>query len=283
MSFSGVILTQPDYRLSLQLKFYESIEKGDVATEHYLRTYQWMNENVRNILDESDAILQPNYQLIYTMGDHQLPDGSPQRWMVIQAILKRVPRHMKTLFNEYKTAVNKESLVEFDDKYLENGRIFGHKEVEHRTDVFPQCRILNETAFNELKSKLTGDFFEGKLDVAFPLHEIDAATKNRLKILLMERKPDERSTEILQRFQEKDKNTILILSGLLRFEVLKLALTKRWRVNYGVDLQGQRKMAIPFKAKDLPADSEFGHTDVAICFTQLSYYYSGWRFSCTIN
>lgn len=256
------------------MKFYESIEKADDATEHYLRTYQWMNENVRNILDESDAILQPNYQLIYPMGDQCTPDGSPQRWNVIQAVLERVPHHMRTLFNEY-DAAKKESLVEFDDKYLENGRIFGHKKVLYRTDVFPQCRILNETAFNELKSKLTDDFLNGKLDVAFPLHEIDAPTKNVLKMVIMEKNLDKRSAEILKQFQEKDKNTILILSGLLRFEVLKLALTTRWRVNYGVDPQGQRKMAIPFKAKDLPADSEFGHTDVAICFTQLSYYYSG--------
>lgn len=35
-------------------------------------------------------------------------------------------------------------------------------------------------------------------------------------------------------------------------------------------------MAIPFKAKDVAAEmTEFGHPDVAICLTQLSYYYSG--------
>lgn len=46
--FAGVILTQPDYRLSFHLKLYESIEKGDGdITKQYLDTYRWMNANVR--------------------------------------------------------------------------------------------------------------------------------------------------------------------------------------------------------------------------------------------
>jgi hypothetical protein len=35
-------------------------------------------------------------------------------------------------------------------------------------------------------------------------------------------------------------------------------------------------MAVPFQAKDVPAErAEFGHPDVAIILTILSYYYSG--------
>ena len=36
-----------------------------------------------------------------------------------------------------------------------------------------------------------------------------------------------------------------------------------------------RLMAVPFRAKDVAADrTEFGHPDVALVLTQLSYYYS---------
>lgn len=50
----------------------------------------------------------------------------------------------------------------------------------------------------------------------------------------------------------------------------------RWRVNYGVNPTGHRRMAVPFRAKDVAADrAEFGHPDVAIVLTLLSYYYSG--------
>jgi hypothetical protein len=39
-------------------------------------------------------------------------------------------------------------------------------------------------------------------------------------------------------------------------------------------------MAVPFRAKDVAADrTEFGHPDVAIVLTQLSYYYSGLNIS----
>lgn len=67
-------------RLSLQLKIYEPIKKENIEmANHFLNVHKWINENVRNILDESDAILQPNYQLIYTVGNQSPPDGGSQR------------------------------------------------------------------------------------------------------------------------------------------------------------------------------------------------------------
>lgn len=68
--FAGVVLTKPEYRLSFQLKMYESIQISNVdMSKSILEVLKWLNENVRNILDESDAILQPKYQLIYTVGN----------------------------------------------------------------------------------------------------------------------------------------------------------------------------------------------------------------------
>ena len=68
----------------------------------------------------------------------------------------------------------------------------------------------------------------------------------------------------------------MVLRGLLSYDVLYLALSKRWRVEYGVNSKGYRQMAVPFRAKDVPSErSEFGHPDVAILLTILSYYYSG--------
>ena len=68
----------------------------------------------------------------------------------------------------------------------------------------------------------------------------------------------------------------LILRGLLSFDCLFIVLQKRWRVDYGVNSNGKRKMAVPFRGKDCPAEkAEFGHPDVAILFTILSYYYEG--------
>ena len=68
----------------------------------------------------------------------------------------------------------------------------------------------------------------------------------------------------------------LILRGLLSYDILFLCLNKRWRIDYGVNNNLNRKIAVPYRAKDIPAErSEFGHPDVALLFTHLSYYYSG--------
>ena len=54
------------------------------------------------------------------------------------------------------------------------------------------------------------------------------------------------------------------------------ALRMRWRVEFGVRPSGRPKMAVPFRAKDVPVErAEYGHPDVAIMLMQLSYYKSG--------
>lgn len=37
----------------------------------------------RDVLDESDEILSPKYQLIYTIGDRQEMDGGTLRWTAL--------------------------------------------------------------------------------------------------------------------------------------------------------------------------------------------------------
>jgi hypothetical protein len=89
-------------------------------------------------------------------------------------------------------------------------------------------------------------------------------------------------------FEDQVQDSLLTLRGLLVFEVLFHCLTRRWSVHYGSRRsQGQaeqqagsssRLMAVPYRAKDVPAPrAEFGHSDVAIVFTLLSYCYEGLR------
>ncbi|CAF4557907.1 unnamed protein product, partial [Rotaria magnacalcarata] len=68
------------------------------------------------------------------------------------------------------------------------------------------------------------------------------------------------------------------MRGLLSSEVLFVTLKKRYRVNFGVNPNPKfnRLMAVPFRAKDVAAENtEFGHPDVGLVLTQISYYYSG--------
>lgn len=221
-------------------------------------------------MDESDAILHPKYQLIYTVGNQQQLDGGSCRWLVVQALLKRVPDHMRELHKQFG-----QEYIEFDENYVSNGHVFGAPTVDYRRDVFTPCRILNGEVYGDLKKALIKDFLEGRLNIGFP--EITAESKRNLRHLLSERNIDRDTFDAtMADFSISERNTVMTLGGLLRFEVLKLIMMRRWRVNYGVNVFGQRKMAIPFKAKDVAAEmTEFGHPDVAIGFTHLSYYYSG--------
>ncbi|XP_031621557.1 uncharacterized protein LOC116339677 [Contarinia nasturtii] len=267
----GVILTLPEYRLSFQLKIYESVKRGEISEAgEFLAAHKWINSNVRSILDESDAILHAKYQLIYTVGNQLMIDGGSQRWLVTQALLKHASVHMKSIYEKYG-----EKVLEFNIDYVKNGHVYGAPKIDYRNDVFTPCRILDQSIYPMLKEALIDDFLEGRMNITFP--EVLASTKKGLHDLMSATNIDEHKYEAtLKDLDVTEQRTILILSGLLRFEVLRLVLTKRWRVNYGVKENGSRKMAIPFKAKDVAAENtEFGHPDVAICFTQLSYYYSG--------
>ncbi|XP_037036477.1 uncharacterized protein LOC119074450 [Bradysia coprophila] len=266
----GVILTVPEYRLSFQLKIYEYIRKSMLNQAlQFLTAHKWLNDNVRNILDESDAILHPKYQLIYTVGEQVPLDGGAHRWLAVQSVLKRVPIHMRAMHTSHG-----QKTVEFDRDYVKNGLVYGAPEVDFRSDVFTPCRILDEKIYEKVKMALIDDFLQGEMDIAFP--EMTAFAKQVLRRLLSQRIIDKATLDaIMVDFSMSERNTIMILSGLLRFEVLKLVLMKRWRVNYGVNEKSQHKMAVPFKAKDVADMTEFGHPDVALCFTYLSYYYSG--------
>jgi hypothetical protein len=69
---------------------------------------------------------------------------------------------------------------------------------------------------------------------------------------------------------------LYLLRGLIAHNILLFSLKeKRWKVDYGLDLN-RSLLAVPYRAKDSPAGkAEFSHPDVAITLTCLSYYYGG--------
>lgn len=267
----GILITLPEYRLSLQLKLYDSTWKGNFkVAENLLDVHKWLNRNCRHILDESDAILQPNYQLIYTVGEQLGLDGGELRWTCIQAVLKRVPFHMMRLYKKFG-----DQKIEFKNKYVCDRVVYGSGDVKNRPEVFRPCRLLDTSMYEKLKEGLVNDFVNGNLSIQFP--ETTPQLRKQLREVLINKALSvDDLQKCLNQFECQQK-TILILCGILKFDVLQSALSsKRWRVNYGPNVHSKRKMAVPYKAKDVAADmSEFGHPDVAICLTQLSYYYSG--------
>jgi len=71
-------------------------------------------------------------------------------------------------------------------------------------------------------------------------------------------------------------NGLLLIRGLLAHGILIYTLkNRRWRVDYGLD-PSRTMLAVPYRAKDVPSSrAEFGHPDIAVALTCLSYYYGG--------
>ena len=73
-------------------------------------------------------------------------------------------------------------------------------------------------------------------------------------------------------------SALLLLRGLLTTDILLFTLSqRRWRVDYGlVSTFRSTTLAVPYRAKDVPApNTQFGHPDLTIILTCLSYYYTG--------
>ncbi len=90
----GTIVTVPEHRLSMLLKFDElCIRHQDKNTipptaATFLNLFNLFRRHVVDIVDESDEILRHKYQLLYTIGAQQAIDGGERRWKVVQQVLQ---------------------------------------------------------------------------------------------------------------------------------------------------------------------------------------------------
>ncbi|CAF2569715.1 unnamed protein product [Rotaria sp. Silwood2] len=244
-----IILTSPEDILSFDLLTIDKCRRNEFNVGRSMLLIQrWIKAYVRDILDESDEILHVKYQLIYSVGSQKQVDGGLERWKTIQLVLSIVKQHAANIAQKYK-----------DNVFYKASK---------RQSSFPEFRLLNHQLFPELCQRIAKDWLnqqtfrhvDQQLILAFILHTNSSVDS------------------LIDLFPHNIIQMLLIVRGLLSSEVLFMALKKRYRVNYGVNPNQKfnRLMAVPFRAKDVAAENtEFGHPDVAIVLTQLSYYYSG--------
>ncbi|CAF4842336.1 unnamed protein product, partial [Rotaria sp. Silwood1] len=244
-----VIITAPEYILSFDLLTIDKCRRQELELgKSMLNIQRWSKKYARDVLDESDEILHVKYQLIYTVGGQLQVDGGIERWKTIQSILHSVKQHAASIAESYENDVCYKAST--------------------KSSHFPEFRLLSERPFLKLCENIANDWLNNKdyrqIDKELILSFI---LKANVSFNTLQHKF---STHVIQQF--------LILRGLLSAEVLYFALKKRYRVNFGVNESStfRRLMAVPFRAKDVAAENtEFGHPDLAIILTQLSYYYSG--------
>ena len=248
---------------------------SDSASD-WLSLQKWLHSHARDILDESDEILHARFQLVYTIGPQQHMDGYPDRWTITQQVLRLVKKH-----------------VYFLSRYVPDA-------IEYECDQprsFPHVRILRGSDVGRrLISLITEDVMAGQLpNFNFQHTSGSPALQSAIRSFISDEDVAQ-IPETAKRVEEYAKRPgqiylwsgLLLLRGLLASNILLFALSeRRWRVDYGLVPQPRRTgffdnpvrstpLAVPYRAKDIPApNTQFGHPDLTIILTCLSYYYAG--------
>jgi hypothetical protein len=259
----GILLVQPEHLLSLQLMELEL----ELAGRHEVaggmkKTRLFFESHTRDVVDESDENFDVRFELIYTFGGQRSVEYSPNRWSILQEILGLVCRFAAEVKEELPHSID-----------LDRGS----------DDRFPMIRILRRDAQEAIFGRVADLICETGI-TGLPIAYQPSGIRHAVRDYILQREPSTEHIEAVEHgsfWTGKFMHHILVLRGLLAGGVLAFALgQKRWRVNYGLDLNREKKtrLAVPYKAKDSPTPrSEFSHPDVTVALTCLSYYYGGLR------
>ena len=230
----GVLLIQPEHILSFKLMAIDRVMAVRTAEEAMIaqamfKAQKWLDENTRDILDESDEILYVRYQLIYTVGEQQPLDHQPDRWTIIQEILQIAAIHIKDLLSEY------------PDHFLYNDRCNGQ---------FPLIRIMPDSseAVGELTRRVAESALQGCISM-LNLSLLSTTARKAALSFLTERDIVASDNLALESIGASKRNGLLLLRGFLALGILAFTLSKKhYRVNYGLDLS-RSMLAVPYHAK----------------------------------
>ena len=256
MKERGVLVVQPEHILSLKLVGIEKQVRDTRVGPTLLELQRWLHSHSRDILDESDEILHVRYQLVYTIGTQQHMEGFPERWTTTQQILSLVNKHAASLRETFPLG------VEYERGW---------------SGSFPHLRILHADASQKLISCVLKDVIDGHLP-NFSFVHLRPDLKDAIQSFISSEDVPPKKVRLVKEYSRESSlwGGLLHLRGLLTTGVLLFALReRRWRVDYGLALN-RTMLAVPYRAKDVPADrAHFGHPDVAVILTCLSYYYGG--------
>ncbi|KAF7944218.1 hypothetical protein EAE96_010620 [Botrytis aclada] len=260
MTCGGVLLVQPEHLLSFELMGLEMVLSGDqdakVIGKVINDTQDWLLKNSRDILDESDEILNVRFELIYTLGRQMPIDFAPNRWRLIQRILSILTSCIKNLDRKYK-----------EDFEIEN--------LPDSSGTFARFQILQPALGEVLLNMVVQSICnEGLPGLSF--FQFTKSNRDLLYKFITDSKIDEEAIQHSIFDADSTKMGLLLLRGLFAHGVLHFAFSqKRFRVDFGLDMK-RSSLAVPYHGKDVPAAAaEFSHPEMTIVLTCLSYYYEG--------
>ncbi|CAF9942696.1 MAG: hypothetical protein ALECFALPRED_009917 [Alectoria fallacina] len=253
----GVILTLPEHMLSFQLSGLQELSNGHIEqATSMIRLQEWLMRNCRDILDECDHMLAVKTQLIYPSGAQTMVDGHPGRWKLVQNLLKLVKEQLGPLRRNFPKSI---------------------EVIERSRGTFPTIYLLTPQVKEALMQRLTDSVVKGDGGI-LPIDGCSLTELASVNSFLRDAQfPKATALKIAGVFKDNSdaRQRLLLLRGLLIHKILLLGLGKRWNVQYGIDTR-RDPIAVPFKGKGIPSDqAEFGHPDVSIILTCLSFYHSG--------
>jgi hypothetical protein len=268
----GAVCVAPEHRLSLELKWHE-LQLADSPSTAEGRQMLQTVESMKyfDLYDESDEALHHRFQLIYAVGAcHLLPNGR-ERWVVAQALLKQVQTN---------AAVAKTLRAPDVARRLSRLRT-------HGAGAFDDLRLLPGEQLEKQMAGLLRELAAGVIsDPPYPMRWLKKyQTKPAVVSTIItfvtdpekscgwfELQPGASNIKELQLMQ------LLAMRGLLACGMLAHCLSRRHRVDYGVDSRRgkARRVAVPYRASDTPSErAEYAQPDTLIVFTLLSYYHRG--------
>ncbi|THY36728.1 hypothetical protein D6D01_00185 [Aureobasidium pullulans] len=251
----GIMIVLPEEILSMKLMSREKMISDKTLAASILDLQRSLSTICRDIIDESDEILGIKSQLIYPVGSQHMLDGKSDRWRIAQGVLRQV----------------KVRVIELSEKHP------SHIHSDLNGKSFPVIKILKTHVFNELLESLVTDAIDG-LIAGVSFDYFPTPTIVAIRNFIQTRDVSGHDLSIIKRDCQETSHwtAILVFRGFFAHDLLSFVLQrKRWLVEYGLDLE-RCLMAVPYRAKGIPTqNSEFGHPDVAVLLTCLSYYYTG--------
>ncbi len=134
-------------------------------------------------------------------------------------------------------------------------------------EAFPWITVRDEFSVEHFRESIT------ELLLSFPPRELDWLKGHPKQSAIREviSKPGKTLEGFI--LPEDYMNDILALRGLIAHDILIHCLSKRHRVDFGINPGGRKLLAVPYRGADTPSlRSEFSHPDCAIVLTLISYY-----------
>ncbi|KAI0555746.1 hypothetical protein F4679DRAFT_3841 [Xylaria curta] len=255
----GIMLTCSEHLLSYKLFGWQKfVDSKKFTAEQMIKFQKWLDTNCRDVLDECDFTLSVKTQLNYPSGPELPVDFHPYRWQIVQELLGLVISHLQALQSEHPGDIQVTS---------RRGR-----------KGFPAIQFLKTDSENALHNMIVESICLGHLTLLRPVPPPSRQKRSVIRELLRGTRISDKLLDRAARlFDNPDtaKNALLLVRGLLLHRIIVLCLNKRWNVQYGLH-PDRDPIAVPYEAKGKPSEqAEYGHPDVTILFTCLSFYYAG--------